>query len=215
MVDADRQLPDPRIERTEVERVGERDRFRPHRKDIPEDPPDPGGGSTVRLDRRRMVVRLDPQRVGEPVLERHDPGVARPEDPGSGGEAPEPLLQPSLRTLVATVFAPALGEARELHIGGVAVQGSVVRLDAPQFGRRQAETSISGELGEAARLQELDDLDLRAQAMDRVVEGPTMDQAVPGLTTTRWTTGFARSRSTARAARRSASAGSIPSNSSR
>ena len=92
--DAVRQIPgalhargDPalgKVERPEEQRVGERDRLGADGQDIPQDPPDAGGGAPVRLDRRRVVVGLDPEGVGVAIPELHHAGVPGAEDPRPG-----------------------------------------------------------------------------------------------------------------------------------
>src|SRR5207302_6312357 len=44
------------IQGPEVQRIGERDRLRPHREDVTQDAANTGVGPSVRLDRGRMVV---------------------------------------------------------------------------------------------------------------------------------------------------------------
>ena len=57
------------------------DRPGAHREDVAEDPARPGGRALVGLDRRRMVVALDPDRGGDAVADVDDTGVlARPDE---------------------------------------------------------------------------------------------------------------------------------------
>ena len=67
------------VGRAEAQPVEERDRPGAHRDDVAEDPADAGRGALERLDRARMVVRLDLERDGESVAEVDHAGVlARP-----------------------------------------------------------------------------------------------------------------------------------------
>src|SRR4029453_16402048 len=47
------------VHRPEAKRIEESDRTSAHRKDVADDPANPGRGALVGLDERRMVVRLD------------------------------------------------------------------------------------------------------------------------------------------------------------
>ena len=67
------------VERTEAQRVQQRDRPRAHREDVADDAADAGRRALVGLDERRVVVRLDLEDRGEPVADVDGAGVlARP-----------------------------------------------------------------------------------------------------------------------------------------
>ena len=63
------------LDLAEAQRVEDRDRPRADREDVAQDPADAGGGALERLDRARVVVRLDLERAREPAAERHRAGV--------------------------------------------------------------------------------------------------------------------------------------------
>jgi hypothetical protein len=116
---------DPRgvgcVGRAEPQRVGHRDRPGPHRHDVADDPADTGGGTLVRLDVGRVVVRFH--------LERHGPAVADVDDAGvlaDAGEHPLPhgvggglaeVGQVHLGRLVGAVLAPHHRVHRQLGVG--------------------------------------------------------------------------------------------------
>ena len=58
-----------RVERAEAQRVEHRDRARAHREDVAQNAADAGRRALIRLDRRRMIVRFDLERDGEPVAD--------------------------------------------------------------------------------------------------------------------------------------------------
>jgi hypothetical protein len=67
------------LQRTEAQRVQQRDRPAPHREDVADDPADAGGRALVRLDEGRMVVRLDLEDRREAAADVDRAGVlARP-----------------------------------------------------------------------------------------------------------------------------------------
>ncbi len=69
------------LERAEVEAVRERDRERPHRHDVADDPADTGRGPVVRVDVGGMVVALDPHGDRQVVSHADDRRiVTRPDD---------------------------------------------------------------------------------------------------------------------------------------
>ena len=68
--------PRPRlVDRSEAERVEERDRTGAHREDVAEDAAHPGRRALERLDERRVVVALDLEGEAEPAPDVHDAGV--------------------------------------------------------------------------------------------------------------------------------------------
>ena len=64
-----------RVEIAEAQRVEQRDRPRAHREDVADDAADAGGRALIRLDERRVVVRLDLEDGGEPVADVDRAGV--------------------------------------------------------------------------------------------------------------------------------------------
>ena len=59
----------------EAQRVEHRDRPRAHREDVAQDAADAGGRALERLDRARVVVRLDLERDRQPAADVHRAGV--------------------------------------------------------------------------------------------------------------------------------------------
>ena len=127
--DAVDEVPRPRVGRVaEPERVEDGDRPGAHREDVAEDAADAGRGALVRLDRARMVVRLDLERDRQAVADRDDPGVlARPgDDAGARGrQRPEERL----RALVRAVLAPHHAEHRQLELVRVAAEPGPDRVE--------------------------------------------------------------------------------------
>jgi hypothetical protein len=107
----------------EAERVEDSDRSRAHREDVAQDAADAGGRTLVRLDRGRVVVRLD--------LEGHCPAVADPHDAGVLTRAGDHVVaagrqrpQEGPAALVGAVLAPHHAEHRELEVVGTAAEPS-------------------------------------------------------------------------------------------
>ena len=67
------------VERTEAQRVHQRDRAGAHREDVADDAADAGGRALVRLDRGRVVVALDPDRDRDAVADVDDARRPRPD----------------------------------------------------------------------------------------------------------------------------------------
>ena len=106
------------VERTEAQRVHERDRARAHREDVADDAADAGGRALVGLDRRRVVVALDADGDREAVADVDDAGALARTDQHPrclGGEASEVAL----RRLVGAVLRPHDRVHRELELGGL------------------------------------------------------------------------------------------------
>ena len=102
------------VERTEAQRIEERDRSRAHREDVAQDAADAGRSALVRLDRARMIVRLDLEHARQAVADVHRAGVlARSlEHPRTlGWQRPEERLA----RLVAAVLAPERADDAELQ----------------------------------------------------------------------------------------------------
>jgi len=64
-----------RLQRTETQRIQQRDRPRAHREDIANDAADTGRRTLVRLDERRMIVRFDLEDGGQAVADIDRAGV--------------------------------------------------------------------------------------------------------------------------------------------
>src|SRR5256886_9799806 len=83
-------------QRPEPQRVEESDGTRAHGDDVTDDPADAGGSALVRLDRGRMVVRLDLEDRGPALPNAHRAGVlartldhgGAPRGEGGGGGPP-------------------------------------------------------------------------------------------------------------------------------
>ena len=63
------------VEGAESQGIEERNRPRPHREDIADDPADAGCGPLIRLDERRVIVRLDLEDRREPLADVDRAGV--------------------------------------------------------------------------------------------------------------------------------------------
>ena len=105
------------VERSESQRVEERDRTRTHREDVADDAADAGRRALIRLDERRVIVRLDLEDRGETVADIDCAGIlSRPlQHARAGGRQ---RFQMHARALVAAVLRPhhrkdaELGERR-------------------------------------------------------------------------------------------------------
>src|SRR2546430_1324727 len=98
------------MEGTKMQRTRERDRLCAHRWDVSQNPADPRVRTTVRLDRGRMVVALDAQRVCMVVVEFHDAGIAAVDHIGRLDREDE-LLEEDFGGFVATMLGPRLAQA--------------------------------------------------------------------------------------------------------
>src|SRR6185503_2014798 len=99
----------------EAKPVEEGDRARAHGDDVPQDPADTRRGALERLDRRRMVMRLDLERNGDALAEVDHAGVlagALQHPLAARGQAPEQWRG----VLVAAVLGPEEREHRELEV---------------------------------------------------------------------------------------------------
>ncbi len=135
----------------EPQAVQQGDRPRAHRDDVPQDPADAGRGALKRLDRARMVVRLDLERDRlAPAEVDHARVLAGPLEDALAA-AREPLEQ-QRRVLVAAVLRPEQREDGELE---------VVRLPLEQL----ADT-VELPVREAERAVELLFRDLRQRPQD-------------------------------------------------
>jgi hypothetical protein len=105
----------------EPEPVEQRDRPRSHRDDVAQDPADPGRRALERLDRGRMVVRLDLERDREPVAEIEDARVLARSLQHTLACGRQPAQQRG-RVLVAAMLRPQDGEDGELEVVRVAVE---------------------------------------------------------------------------------------------
>ena len=133
------------VDGTEAERVHKSDGLRAHAYDVPEDTADSRGGASVGLDRRGVVVALDPEGVSVIVIEHHYTGVSPGEDVGMvDGE--DELLEDVLGALVAAVLAPCLAEGLQLDVGGVPPLLPEVIGDDLHLVEGQTEAEVGGEL---------------------------------------------------------------------
>ena len=112
------------VERAEAQRVHDRDRASAHGQDVAHDAADSGRGTLVRLDVRRVVVRLDLEGHRVALADVDDAGVlADAGEHGAGGgllrDLPE-LLEVHLGGLVGAVLAPHHRVHRQLAGGGAA-----------------------------------------------------------------------------------------------
>ena len=108
----------------ELQRIEQRNRSSAHRDDVAQDAADAGRGALVRLDRARVVVRLDLERHSQAVADAHDAGVfARAGEHIAAGCGQRP--QERFRTLVRAVLAPHDAEHGQLEIVRRAVEQSV------------------------------------------------------------------------------------------
>ena len=103
------------VRRAEAQPVEQRDRPRAHGDDVAQDAADAGRRALERLDRRRMVVRLDLERDRLALAEVDHAGVlARPLQHALARRG-QPLQQ-RRRVLVAAVLGPEQREDRELEV---------------------------------------------------------------------------------------------------
>ena len=103
----------------EAQRVEHRDRPRADREHVAQDPADAGGGALERLDRARVVVRLDLEGDREPVADVDRAGVLARADQHVrplGREAAQQLLG----VLVGAVLGPHQREHRQLDVARLA-----------------------------------------------------------------------------------------------
>ena len=107
------------VGRAEAQRVQQRHRPRAHREDVANDAADAGGRALVRLDERRVVVRLDLEHRRQAVADVDGAGVlSRPlQHAAAGGRQ---RLQVDARALVAAVLGPHHREDAELGQVGLA-----------------------------------------------------------------------------------------------
>ena len=106
------------VERTEAERVHERNRAGAHGEDVAEDAADARRRTLVRLDRGRVVVALDAHRQRDAVTDVDHPGVLARTDHHPrclGRESPE--VDP--RRFVGAVLRPHDRVHRELEVVGL------------------------------------------------------------------------------------------------
>ena len=108
------------VRRAEPQAVHDRDRAGTHREDVADDAADAGRGPLVRLDERRVVVRLDLERHRDPAADVDDAGVLADagEHPLPARQVPE-LAQVHLARLVGAVLAPHHRVHRELRRAGL------------------------------------------------------------------------------------------------
>ena len=109
------------VERSEPQRIQQRDRPRAHREDVADDAADAGGRPLVRLDERRVVVRLDLEHRRETVADVDRAGVLARSLQDTRPCRRE-LLEVNPRALVAAVLRPHHGKDAELGQGRLALQ---------------------------------------------------------------------------------------------
>ena len=146
------------VGRAEAEPVEQRDRPRAHRDDVAEDPADAGRGALERLDRGRMVVRLDLERDRDPVAEVDHAGVLARALEHALALRRQPPQQPR-RVLVAAVLRPEHGEDGELEVVRRAPEQL---LDARELPVGETERAVEGlraarDGGQAASLTAVSD----------------------------------------------------------
>ena len=136
-----------RVERSEAQRVQQRDRPRAHREDVADDAADAGGRALVGLDERRVVVRFDLEDGAQAVADVDGAGVLAGalHDARPGGRQ---RLQMHARALVAAVLRPHHREQPELQQVRLAAEQLLdalvlVRLDAVPFENRWSITVIT------------------------------------------------------------------------
>ena len=109
------------VGRAEPEPVEKRDRPRAHRDDVAQDPADSRRGALERLDRGRVVVRLDLEGHRDAVAEVEHAGVLAWPLQDALALRRQPLEQ-RRRVLVAAVLGPEEREDRELEVVRIAAQ---------------------------------------------------------------------------------------------
>ena len=109
------------VGRAEPEPVEQRDRPRAHRDDVAQDPADPGRGALERLDRGRVVVRLDLEGDRDAVAEVEHARVLAGALEDALACRGQPLQQ-RRRMLVAAVLRPEEREDGELEVVRLAAQ---------------------------------------------------------------------------------------------
>ena len=127
-----------RVELAEAERVEHRDRPRADREDVAQDAADAGGRALERLDRARVVVRLDLERHRQAVAHVHDAGVlarAHQHVRALGGQHAQQLL----RVLVGAVLRPHQREHGQLERVRLAAEALA---DAVVLGVGEAELPV-------------------------------------------------------------------------
>ena len=148
-----------RIERAKAQRIQNRNRSGAHREHVAEDAAHTGGRPLIRLDRRRVIVRLDLEDHRQSIANIDRPRVlARPlQDIRTlGGQ----LTQERLRGLVRAVLAPERAEHAELEVVWIApdgthdgavlvlVQRDFLELGAPGRNRHQTATRANAWMAE-------------------------------------------------------------------
>ena len=130
--------PEVPVGRAEAQPVEQRDRAGAHRDDVAEDAADAGRGALERLDRGRVVVRLDLEGDGDAVAEvEHARVLARALQDALAARR-QPPQQPG-RVLVAAMLRPEQREDRQLEV----VRSTVEQLpDAIELVVGEAETAV-------------------------------------------------------------------------
>ena len=111
-----------RVERAESQRVEQRDRPRAHGEDVAHDAADAGRGALVRLDGRRVVVRLDLEHGAVAAADVDGAGVLTAALGEHARARAGEEAQQRLAVLVAAVLAPHRAEHAKLDVVGLAVE---------------------------------------------------------------------------------------------
>ncbi len=106
-------------DRPETQRIHHRDRPRAHGKDVAQNSADAGGGALKRLDKRRMIVRLDLEGAGPAIADIDDAGILARALQHQLAARGQPL-QMHARRFVGAVLAPHHAEDAEFGEGGLA-----------------------------------------------------------------------------------------------
>ncbi len=109
------------VERTEAQRVHDRDRPRAHSEDVAQDSAYAGGRALERLDEAGMIVRFDLERDGVTIADIDDAGVLT-RTLHHQLAAGRQLLQMQARAFVGAVLAPHHAENAEFGVVGFAAE---------------------------------------------------------------------------------------------
>ena len=132
-----------RAQLAEAQRVEDRHRPRPDREDVAQDPADAGRRALERLDRARVVVRLDLERARHAVPDIDRPGVLARAQHELAALDRQRLEQPP-RVLVAAVLGPHQAEDRELDLVRLAPH---LLDDQVVLGVREPELTVAAHAG--------------------------------------------------------------------
>ena len=128
------------VELAEAQRVEDRDRPRAEREDVAEDAADAGGGALERLDRARVVVRLDLEGDRPAVADRDRAGVLARAHQHARALGRQPA-QELARMLVGAVLGPQQAEHRQLDVVRLAAE---LLDDQLELGVGESELAVLG-----------------------------------------------------------------------